>query len=139
MKVANPDRTIGEAMAEAGKRPGGWYEMETLIGIVRGLAPDFVRVDTLTTKDTLRLRSELSRAERYPWRYTVQRTDDGMVSVRAVKQRNRVTETQPSRLGSRAWEADPSGFFDTGRGVVLAGSEHDPRLGPDVGLDDDGE
>lgn len=138
MKVANPDRTIGEVMAEQGKRPDGWYEMDTLVGIVRGLAPDYVRVDTLTTDQTLRLRSELSRMEHYPWRYAVRRLDDGMVHVRAMEQRSRVTETQPARLGSRAWEADPTGFFDAGNGhLILSGSEHDPRLAP--GWDDDDE
>ena len=87
MKIANPDRTIGEVMTEQGKRPGGWYEMETLVGIVRGLSPDFVRVDTMTPDDHARLRSELSRLEEYPWRYATQRLGDGMVSVRAVQQR----------------------------------------------------
>lgn len=142
MKVANPDRTIGEVMAEQGKRPGGWYEMDTLIGIIRGLSPDFVRVDTMTPQDSLRLRSELSRLEEHPWRYPVQRLSDGMVHVRAVQQRNRVTETQPQRLGGRAWETDPQGYFGTPEGVVhtnagpvLAGSEHDPRLAP--GWDED--
>ena len=144
MKIANPDRTIGEVMTEQGKRPGGWYEMETLVGIVRGLSPDFVRVDTMTSEQSLRLRSELSRLEEHPWRYAVQRLADGMVTVRAVEQRSRVTETQPQRLGGRAWEADPQGFFGTPDGIVhtssgpvLAGSEHDPRLAP--GWDDDDE
>lgn len=142
MKVANPDRTIGEVMAEQGKRPGGWYEMETLVGIVRGLAPDFVRVDVLTPDQHRRLRSELSRLEEYPWRYATQRLGDDMVYVRAVKQIIRVTETQPQRLGGRAWETDPQGYFGTPDGIVhtnagpvLAGSEHDPRLAP--GWDED--
>jgi hypothetical protein len=57
--------------------------------------------------------------------------DTGMTQVRAVQQRNRVTTTQPARLGSRAWEADPEGFFDAGNGrLILSGSEHDPRLAP---------
>jgi len=138
VKIANPDRTIGEVMTEQGKRPGGWYEMETLVGIVRGLSPDFVRVDVMTSEQSLRLRSELSRLEEHPWRYAVQRLADGMVTVRAVEQRSRVTETQPQRLGSRAWEADPQGFFDAGNGhLILSGSEHDPRLAP--GWDDDDE
>lgn len=138
MKIANPDRTIGEVMTEQGKRPGGWYEMETLVGIVRGLSPDFVRVDIMTPDDHARLRSELSRLEEYPWRYATQRLGDGMVSVRAVEQRSKVTETQPQRLGGRAWEADPQGFFDAGNGhLILSGSEHDPRLAP--GWDDDDE
>jgi hypothetical protein len=48
-------------------------------------------------------------------------------------------------LGSRQWEADPSGYFGTAEGIVhttsgpvLAGSEHDPRLGPDLDDDEDG-
>ena len=142
MKIANPDRTIGEVMAEQGKRPGGWYEMDTLIGIVRGLSPDFVRVDVMTPDEHKRLRSELSRLEEHPWRYATQRLGDGVVSVRAVQQRNRVTETQPQRLGGRAWETDPQGYFGTPDGIVhtnagpvLAGSEHDPRLAP--GWDED--
>lgn len=143
MKVANPDRTIGEVMAEQGKRPGGWYEMETLVGIVRGLSPEWVRVDVLTQREATRLGREFHSLSLHPWHHeTMWMPDTGMTQVRAVQQRNRVTETQPQRLGGRAWETDPQGYFGTPEGVVhtsagpvLAGSEHDPRLAP--GWDED--
>lgn len=139
MKIANPDRTLGALMAEQGKRPHGWYELETLIGIVQGLSPDLVQIDVMDDAGLERLTGELRTAENYPWRYNVDKGEGDMVRVRAIQQRSRVTETQPQRLGSRAWEADPRGYFDTGHGVVLADSEHDPRLGPNYGDEDDGE
>jgi hypothetical protein len=146
VKIANPERTLGEVMAEQGKRPNGWYEIETLIGALRGMSPDWVRIDDLTIDETRRLRRELADAEVFPWRYEVDRSHPGgMVSVRAHEQRVKVPETQPQRLGSRQWEADPSGYFGTAEGIVhttsgpvLAGSEHDPRLGPDLDDDEDG-
>lgn len=147
MKIANPERTLGSAMVEQGKRPNGWYEMETLVAAVRGMSPDFVQIDVLTVEETSRLRSELSQAEVYPWRYSVTRWPSGMVLVRALEQRSRVTETQPQRLGSRHWEADPDGYFGGGGGYVadglvpgtgiLAGSEHDPRLGSEPRWEDE--
>jgi hypothetical protein len=144
MKIANPERTLGEVMAEQGKRPNGWYEMETLIGAVRGMSPDWVRIDRLDDAARHRMHNELLLAAHFPWVYEGRHDTDGTFLVRAVERKVKVPETQPQRLGSRQWEADPDGYFGTADGTVptatgpvLAGSEHDPRLGPDVGLDDE--
>ena len=123
MKVANPDRTIGEVMAEQGKRPHGWYEIETLCGIVQGLYPDVVRVDVMDDAGLRRLTSEMRQAEHHPWRYVVDKGEGDMVRVRAIQQRNRVTETQPQRLASRRWETDPDALLRRRSGA----RHHDPR------------
>jgi hypothetical protein len=145
MKIANPERTLGEVMAEQGKRPNGWYEMETLIGAVRGMSPDWVRIDRLDDAARHRMHNELLLAAHFPWVYEGRHDTDGTFLVRAVERKVKVPETQPQRLGSRQWEADPSGYFGTAEGIVhttsgpvLAGSEHDPRLGPDLDDDEDG-
>lgn len=135
MKVANPQRPLGQVMADAGQRPHGWYDIDTICGVVQGCYPDVVEIDVMDAAGLERLTGDMKRAEVYPWRYVVDKVGE-MVRVRAVRQAVNVPETGPQRLGSRAWEADPRGFFDTGRGIVLADSEHDPRLGPDYGDDD---
>lgn len=131
MKIANPNRTIGAVMAEQGKRPNGWYEIDTLCGIAQGVYPDVLQVDVMDDAGLERLTAEVRDMEHHPWRYNVDKVG-AMVRVRAIRQENRVTETQPARLGGRAWEADPERYFGDGLvpgTMILAGSEHDPRLG----------
>jgi hypothetical protein len=147
MKIANPERTLGEVMAEQGKRPNGWYEMETLIGAVRGMSPDWVRIDRLDDAARHRMHNELLLAAHFPWVYEGRHDTDGTFLVRAVERKVKVPETQPQRLGSRQWEADPDGYFGGGGQYVadglvpgtgiLAGSEHDPRLGSEPRWEDE--
>jgi hypothetical protein len=131
MKIANPERTLGAVMAEQGKRPHGWYEMETLTAVVKGMYPDWVRIDALDDAARHRMHNELLAAEQYPWRYEGKHEGE-MFLVRAVQQRSRVTETQPAQLGSRRWETDPEAYFQ-GPPIpnvdYLEGGRHDPNLG----------
>lgn len=142
MKVGNPDQMVAEAI---GKTPDGWYDIPTILGVVQGFYPDLVRIDRMDQEGQRRMTSEVKRAEHHPWRYVVDRVG-GEVRIRALKQEVRVPETQPARLGSRAWEADPEGFFDPEeddvydhRGAaeqpslipgthIVSGTEHDPNL-----------